>query len=147
MACHGAGAVKAVVLRSSCTYPREAKTRSKRSITTSGIGPPRREFLRVDDVADAVALVLEPYSSEVHPSLGTGHDISILDVAPLLGEVVGWEGEYELDRSEPDGVMCKTLNITGCWNLAGEQGIGLRKGIEMTTPAMSVAVIDLIRDE
>lgn len=110
----------------------EAKVRGEHSITLWGTGTPLREFLHVDDLADAVVFVMKHYTGDDHLNVGTGEDLSIVELARLIGEVIGWSGEYTFDRSKPDGMMRKLLDVTRLRSLGWEAAIDLRAGIEMT---------------
>jgi GDP-L-fucose synthase len=110
----------------------EAKSLGEASLTLWGSGQPRREFLHVDDLADAVVFALENYSGEEHLNVGTGTDVSIMELARLIGDVVGWDGEYEFDRTMPDGVMRKLLDVAKLRELGWEAKIPLIRGVEMT---------------
>jgi GDP-L-fucose synthase len=110
----------------------EAKVRGEHSITIWGSGTPLREFLHVDDLSDAVVFVMKHYSGETHLNVGTGEDLSVIELARLIGDVIGWSGEYILDRSKPDGMMRKLLDVTRLRDLGWEAAIDLRAGIEMT---------------
>lgn len=110
----------------------EAKIRDEHSITIWGSGSPRREFLHVDDLADAVVFVVKNYTGEDHLNVGTGEDIAVIDLARLIGVAIGWEGDYILDPTKPDGMMRKLLDVSRMRNLGWESRIGLRDGIEMT---------------
>ena len=110
----------------------EAKIERLDSITLWGSGRPKREFLHADDLADAVVFALENYSGEKHLNVGTGQDISILELARLIGEVVEWDGNYVFDPEMPDGVMRKLLDVTKLKDLGWEASTPLRDGIAMT---------------
>jgi len=110
----------------------EAKLAGAPTMTLWGSGRPRREFLHVDDLAGAVVFALKAYSGEQHLNVGVGEDISILELARLVGDVIGWEGELELDPTKPDGVMRKLLDISALACLGWEASIPLDKGIEST---------------
>ncbi|MEX0865152.1 MAG: GDP-L-fucose synthase [Acidimicrobiia bacterium] len=110
----------------------EARVGGKPSMTLWGSGRPRREFLHVDDLADAVLFALRNYSGEQHLNVGTGQDITILELANLIGEVIGWEGEYVFDTSMPDGVMRKLLDVSKLTELGWAASIPLRQGIAST---------------
>lgn len=110
----------------------EAKVGQVGSMTLWGSGRPRREFLHVDDLADAVAFSLKNYSGEDHLNVGTGDDISIIDLAHLIADVVGWEGEYEFDASMPDGVLRKLLDVSAMRRLGWESSIPLDDGVAGT---------------
>ena len=113
----------------------EAKTGNQKSLVLWGSGKPRREFLHVDDMADAVVFALRHYSGEEHLNIGTGQDISIADLAVLIGEVIGWSGDYVLDSAKPDGMMRKLLDVTRMTTLGWTASVGLREGLETTYAA------------
>ena len=110
----------------------EAKASGAGSVVVWGSGRPRREFLHVDDLADAVVFALAHYSAESHLNIGTGEDTSILELARLIGDVVGWSGEYVVDQTMPDGVMRKLLDVSRLNELGWEASISLERGLEMT---------------
>ena len=110
----------------------EAMVGGKPSMTLWGSGRPRREFLHVDDLADAVLFALGNYSGEQHLNVGTGQDITIIELANLIGEVIGWEGDYVFDTSMPDGVMRKLLDVSRLTELGWAASIPLRQGIAST---------------
>lgn len=110
----------------------EAKINNAPSIEIWGSGRPRREFLHVDDLADATIHVTRWYSGEEHLNVGTGKDISIRELAELIGEVVGWDGELVLDASMPDGTPRKLLDVSRLQALGWEPSIELPEGIERT---------------
>jgi GDP-L-fucose synthase len=110
----------------------EAKVEGRTSIELWGSGRPRREFLHVDDLAEATLFATVHYSDEQHLNVGTGEDISILDLAQLIGEVVGWAGEYVFDQSKPDGTPRKLLDIGRIRSLGWRPTRQLREGIEAT---------------
>src|SRR5579872_1208133 len=103
-------------LRSSHVLPalirkaHEAKKRGARSIVVWGSGSPRREFLHVDDCADACVLLMKVYSDAVHINVGSGEDISIRELAQLVCEIVGFQGEIEHDLDKPDGTPRKLMS-------------------------------------
>ena len=110
----------------------KAKVAGDETMTLWGSGKPRREFLHVDDLADAVTFVLKDYSEEEHLNVGTGKDIPIAELAQLIADVVGWSGEFVLDTSMPDGVARKLLDISRLEALGWGPKISLRDGIRMT---------------
>ncbi|MDP9144770.1 MAG: GDP-L-fucose synthase [Actinomycetota bacterium] len=110
----------------------EAKINNAPTIEIWGSGRPRREFLHVDDLADATIHLARWYSGEEHLNVGTGKDISILELAELIGEIVGWDGELVLDASMPDGTPRKLLDVSNLQALGWEPSIGLTEGIEHT---------------
>jgi GDP-L-fucose synthase len=110
----------------------EAKIKSLAEVEIWGTGRPRREFLHVDDLADATILAMFRYESELHLNVGTGVDISIRDLAELIGEVVGWSGRFTFNESMPDGTPRKLLDVTRLAALGWIPRIGLREGLEQT---------------
>jgi GDP-L-fucose synthase len=110
----------------------EAKVAGAESITVWGSGRPRREFLHVDDLADAVIFALRNYSGEEHLNVGTGEDLTIIDLARVIGDVVGWDGEFAFDSSMTDGVMRKLLDVSKLTALGWKASTPLRDGIAAT---------------
>ena len=107
----------------------EAKVRGDRALVIWGSGTPLREFLHVDDCADALVHILQHYSHDEHINVGSGEEIAIADLAGLVCEVVGFTGEIELDRSKPDGTPRKLMDC-GRLNASGWRSkISLRDGI------------------
>ena len=80
-------------------------------VTCWGSGRPRREFLHVDDLADACVFLLENYSADDHVNVGTGTDISIAELAAAVAEVTGYRGRIAWDASKPDGTMAKRMDV------------------------------------
>lgn len=107
----------------------EAKLLGTPAISLWGSGTPRREFLHVDDMADAAVFLLEHYSADEHVNIGFGSDISILEVARLVCEVVGYDGRIETDQTKPDGTPRKLMDSTRLRTLGWQPRIGLREGI------------------
>lgn len=110
----------------------EAKTAGGATLTIWGTGSPRREFLHVDDAADALVHLLKSYSAESHVNLGTGSEVTILELARLVAKVVGFEGTIETDLSKPDGTPRKLLDIGLLQSLGWAPHYGLRAGLEHT---------------
>jgi len=102
------------------------------TVTIWGTGTPLREFLHVDDLADAAVFLLKHYSDELHVNIGTGEEISIADLARLIGTVVGFQGEFIHDLSKPDGAMRKLLDVSRLHRLGWQSQIGLRDGLATT---------------
>jgi GDP-L-fucose synthase len=88
----------------------EAKLSKAQSITIWGTGTPRREFLYADDCADALVFLMQRYSGFDHVNVGSGDDITILDLAKLVCEVVGFDGDIVTDTSKPDGTPRKLMS-------------------------------------
>ena len=97
-----------------------------------GDGSPMREFLHVDDLAEACYTCMEKYNSEEHINVGTGEDVSIKELAETIVDVVGYKNDYEWDTSKPNGTPRKVLNVDKIKSLGWEPKISLRKGIEST---------------
>ncbi len=110
----------------------DAKMSGSSSIEIWGSGRPRREFLHVDDLADATIHVTKRYSSEDHLNIGTGSDVSILELAQIIGGVVGWDGDYVFDSAMPDGTPRKLLDVSRLEALGWRASIDLTTGIEHT---------------
>jgi len=88
-----------------------AKVENLPAVELWGSGRPMREFLYVDDLADGLVFLMKNYSGDQHVNVGTGKEISILDLAHLLKKVVGYEGQLTFDSSKPDGMMRKVMNV------------------------------------
>ncbi|UEM23953.1 GDP-L-fucose synthase [Skermanella mucosa] len=97
-----------------------------------GTGTPRREFLHVDDLADACLFMMKRYSGDDHLNVGFGKDISIRDLAALIADIVGFDGTFVFDPDKPDGPPRKALDISRLSGLGWKASIGLREGIEST---------------
>src|SRR5437773_5243370 len=110
----------------------EAKTRKDRKLTVWGSGKPRREFLHVDDLAPACLLLLEKYDSSEIINVGCGEDISIRELAELICEVVGFDGDLAWDATKPDGTPRKLLDVSKLRALGWKPSIPLREGIART---------------
>jgi GDP-L-fucose synthase len=99
------------------------------SVTVWGTGSPRREFLFVDDLADACAFVLEHYSDEEHVNAGSGQELTIAEFAKLVAEVVGYRGEIVFDPSRPDGMPRKLLDSSKLNRMGWRARTALRAGL------------------
>jgi GDP-L-fucose synthase len=110
----------------------DAKMRKTRELIVWGTGKPRREFLHVDDLASACLLLLDKYDSPEIINIGCGEDISIRELAELICEIVGFEGELAWDTTEPDGTPRKLLDVTKLRALGWQPTISLREGIART---------------
>ncbi|MFH1618769.1 MAG: NAD-dependent epimerase/dehydratase family protein, partial [bacterium] len=97
-----------------------------------GTGTPRREFLHVDDMADAVVFLLGMDEYHELTNIGTGTDIEIRELAAMIGEIVGFRGEIKFDSSKPDGTPQKLLDVSRINALGWKAGIGLKEGIAAT---------------
>jgi GDP-L-fucose synthase len=97
-----------------------------------GSGTPRREFLHVDDLADACLFLLERHDDEQPVNIGWGEDLTIRELAELIRDVVGFRGQLVFDSSKPDGTPRKLLNVDRLKALGWAPRIALRAGIEST---------------
>jgi len=109
----------------------EAKQRGADSIQIWGSGKPRREFLYVDELADAVVFLMKNYSGEMHINVGTGKDMSIRELAELVAEVAGWRGRFEFDQGKPDGMPRKVMDVSRLHNLGWRSCVAPREGFLM----------------
>jgi GDP-L-fucose synthase len=107
----------------------EAKICDASAVTIWGTGRPRREFLAVDDLADACVFVLRHYSGSKFLNVGTGNDITIAEFAQLVADVVGYRGKFIFDASRPDGAPQKLLDVSELKRLGWCAKIPLREGI------------------
>jgi len=110
----------------------EAKVSGASELVIWGSGTPRREFLHVDDAADALVHVMSQYSDDMHINIGTGRDITIRDLAELMADVVGFKGRIVMDTTKPDGTPRKLLDIGKLAALGWQPSIDLKKGLEST---------------
>jgi GDP-L-fucose synthase len=110
----------------------EAKSANAPTVTVWGSGKPLREFLHVDDCAEACLYLMEHYAGEEIVNIGVGEDSSIADIAALVGEVVGYQGEIVYDSSKPDGTPRKLVDTSKINGLGWRAGISLQEGIRST---------------
>ena len=110
----------------------EAKINEKRFVEIWGTGSPRREFLYVDDLADACIFLIKHYGDSEIINVGTGKGISINELALMISEVVGFEGELRYDTTKPDGTPRKLLDISKINKLGWKARTDLREGIKAT---------------
>jgi GDP-L-fucose synthase len=115
----------------------EAKERGDAKVQIWGSGRPRREFMHVDDLAGAIAFAMNEIDASSiydkgisHLNVGTGSDVTILEVATTIKEVVGFDGEIVLDDSKPDGTMQKLLDVSRMHELGWRHRIEIRAGLE-----------------
>ena len=109
----------------------EAKRENKPNVMMWGTGSPKREFLHVNDLADACYFLMENYSEEGLVNIGTGTDVSILELAQLIKKTVGYEGKIEHDLTKPDGTPRKLMAIDKLKGLGWKPKINLEDGIKM----------------
>lgn len=109
----------------------EAKKNNISEVIMWGTGSPKREFLHVDDLADACFFMLESFNQGGHLNVGTGVDISIKEVAEMIKEVVGYQGEIKNDLSKPDGTPRKLMDVNKINEMGWKHKIDLKNGIQM----------------
>jgi len=110
----------------------EAKLAGASHLTIWGSGSPMREFLHVDDAADAMVWLLANYSGDSHVNVGSGTDITILDLAKLVADVVGFRGEIRNDPTKPDGTPRKLMDVSRLSATGWKPKYDLRAGLEQT---------------
>ena len=110
----------------------EAKLSGAEELVIWGTGTPRREFLHVDDCADACVFLMKTYSDAEHVNVGSGDDITILDLAKAVAEVVGFQGKIVNDLSKPDGTPRKLMSADRLRALGWSPTIGLTEGLKTT---------------
>jgi GDP-L-fucose synthase len=110
----------------------EAKNSGAASMPVWGTGRPRREFLHVDDLAEAALFCMERYSGDLALNVGVGDDVTIGEVAQTICDVVGFKGNLVFDATKPDGTLRKWLDVGRLNDLGWRARIGLRDGIEAT---------------
>jgi GDP-L-fucose synthase len=107
-----------------------AKRDQQPAVEIWGSGTPRREFLHVDDLADACFFLMQEYDGTEWMNIGVGEDVSIKELAELIKDIVGYEGELQFNTSKPDGTPRKLLDVSKLQNRGWKSKIGLRNGIE-----------------
>lgn len=109
----------------------EAKNSNAPSVTLWGTGTPYREFMHVDDCADACVYLMHHYDQPGHINIGVGKDMMIKELAALISKLVGFKGEIILDTSKPDGTPRKLMDVTRINNLGWKARIPLEEGIRL----------------
>jgi len=110
----------------------EAQVSGASSVILWGSGTPRREFLHVDDLADAACFLMENYDSPELLNVGVGEDITIAALAELVARIVGYSGRVVFDHSHPDGTPRKLLDVSRLTTLGWRRQIALEQGIAST---------------
>jgi GDP-L-fucose synthase len=111
---------------------KRGKSEESGSVTVWGTGTPRREFLYVDDLADACLFVMKHYEEDEIINIGVGKDIAIAELAELIREIVGFTGTIRYDRTKPDGTPQKLLDVSRLESLGWRGKTTLREGLEKT---------------
>jgi GDP-L-fucose synthase len=106
-----------------------AKLQGDASVPAWGTGSPRREFLHVDDLADACLHLMLHYNEKMFVNIGSGEDITIRELAEMVQEITGFKGTIEWDASKPDGTPRKLMDVSRLTNMGWKYRIGLREGI------------------
>ena len=109
----------------------EAKVNNSEAVEVWGTGTPLREFLYVDDMADACVFLMENYDGEQHVNIGTGEEVSIRELAETVKEVVGFEGELVFNTEMPDGTPRKLTTVDKLHGLGWKHKVSLDKGIRL----------------
>lgn len=108
----------------------EAKKNNTPEVVMWGSGKPRREFLYVDDLAEALIYLMENYNEEMHINIGTGKDIEILELANLIKKIIGYNGKIINDLTKPDGTLKKLLDVNKINSIGWKHKINLEEGIK-----------------
>jgi GDP-L-fucose synthase len=108
----------------------EAKKENKPEVVMWGTGSPKREFLHVNDLADACFYLMQNYSEEGLVNIGTGEDIAIIELARLIKKIVGYEGEIANDLTKPDGTPRKLMDVSKLTNVGWRAQIELEEGVK-----------------
>ncbi len=114
----------------------EAKRDGTPEVVIWGTGTPKREFLHVDDLAEACMFMMRTYNQPGQLNIGSGEEISILDLAKIIGDVVGYEGKIVNDLSKPDGTPRKLMDVSKIQSMGWSHNIGLKEGIQRVYGAL-----------
>lgn len=110
----------------------EAKVNGLKEVVVWGSGSPLREFLHVDDLAEAAVFLIQNYSGHEHVNMGSGSEVTIKELAEMVKEVVGFEGQLTWDSSKPDGTPRKLLDSSSLAKLGWKAQIPLKEGLVET---------------
>lgn len=113
-----------------------AKRNGDKVIEIWGDGSPKREFLHVDDMADACYFLMQNYDGEEIFNIGTGTDVSVLELANLMKEITGFEGEFKFDATKPNGTPRKLMDVSKLEKAGWKSKISLKEGIRMVFDEM-----------
>ena len=123
----------------------DAKMSGAKTVELWGSGTPLREFLYVDDMADACVFLLEEYDGEQHVNIGTGKEISIKELAETVKKVVGYEGELVWNTDMPDGTPRKLTNVDKLHGLGFTHRIDLQEGIELAYRSFLLVYVPILK--
>ncbi|MFI5132442.1 MAG: GDP-L-fucose synthase family protein [Chitinophagales bacterium] len=112
----------------------EAKENKAGHVELWGTGSPRREFMYADDVADACVFLMRNYNDKLFVNIGTGEEVTIKDLALMIGEVVGFDGDIRFDATKPDGTPRKLMDSSRLHNMGWKHGVSLKDGLKKTYP-------------
>jgi GDP-L-fucose synthase len=111
-----------------------AKVTSSPTVELWGSGTPRREFLFSEDLADACVFVMKNYSDEIFLNVGTGHDMTVMELAESIARIIGWNGKFTFDRSKPDGMPRKVMDVSRLralgWSAPTDFETGMREAYQ-----------------
>ena len=110
----------------------EAVKQNKKKVTIWGTGKPKREFLFVDDLADALIFLMKKYNKSDHINIGSGKEVSILNLAKTIAKVIGFKGKFIFDKSKPDGTPRKLINSKKINSIGWKWKTDLFDGINTT---------------
>lgn len=113
----------------------EAKERGDTEVVVWGSGSPLREFMHVDDLADALVFLLKYYSGYDHINVGSGEEVTIKELAEIIGKIVEFKGRFVWDKSKPDGTPRKLMDSTRLYEMGWENVLSLQQGIQTTYAA------------
>ena len=118
-----------------------AKKNGKNEVILWGSGKPRREFMHVDDVAEACLFLMNSYSEKEFVNIGVGYDVSIRELAELIVKITGFQGDIVLDSAKPDGTPRKFMDVSKLHNLGWKHSIELEDGIRSVYDEMKDSAI------
>lgn len=119
----------------------EARDNHDATMTVWGSGSPKREFMHVDDLADALVFLLKNYSEAEHINVGAGEDVTIAELAEIVADVVGFKGRLVFDASRPDGTPRKLMDSSRLTTLGWRARIGLRRGLVSALKAFETRAV------
>lgn len=119
----------------------EAKVQGAPTVQLWGSGSPKREFLHVDDLAKACVFLMHNYNDKMFVNVGTGEDLTILELAQCIQSIVGYEGKIETDPSKPDGTPRKLMDVSKIHNLGWRHTIDLKSGIAAVYEEFKMRII------
>lgn len=124
-----------------------AKTEKRAYVELWGTGTPKREFLHVDDMADACFYLMQNYDGEMFVNIGTGVDVTIKELGMLIKKIVGYEGELRFDATKPDGTPRKLQDVSRLHSLGWKHRIDLEAGIKMVYEEVREKLDEMIAQE